>query len=286
MYAIVESFAQLVSAPPDPVVAAGRVGAQKPSTPGDLPAIVISLTIDNQRTTGLGRVSRSGELITRTSTIVEVSATPDTFSSDLRHLRLSPLPLRRNPASAERSFTAGDIQVRNVSDAAHPVSYRLTSRPTERDMFEIDVEQAGISFGLPQTLGDKLEVVHWTITWRDDIEGVAYRGLMNAELWAGNRNDVTTVARKLQDRLASQRPLTRQLGFSMLQGATLLAAEQTLYAPAVGSPFEVWRQALAYRFGFEAEAPAQDSSGGSIRRIDVDIDGGLDDSLEVPRPTS
>jgi hypothetical protein len=286
MYAIVESFAQLVATPPEPVVTASRVGARKPSTPGDLPAMVISLSIDDQRTSGLGRTLRSGELVTRTSAIVEVSVTPDTFSADLRHLRLSPLPLKQNPASIKGAFTAGDVQVTNVSDAAHPVAYRFARQPAEQQEFTIDAAQARLTFGRSQTSGDKLEVVHWTVTWRDDIEGVAYRGLMNVDVWAERLGEVTTASQKLQDRLASQHMLMRQFGFSKLQAAGLVAAEHVLHTPPVGSPFQVWRQSLTYRFAFEVERPAQDSSAGPIRRIDVEIDGNIDESLEILRPTS
>lgn len=89
MYTIVDNFAQLVSTPANPVILASRVGARKPSTPGDLPAMVISLAIDDQRTTRLGRVMRSGERITRASAIIQASAIPDTFSWDLSR---RPLP--------------------------------------------------------------------------------------------------------------------------------------------------------------------------------------------------
>jgi hypothetical protein len=286
MHAIVDNFAQLVATPPDPVVSAGRVGARMPSTPGDMPALVISLTVDDQRTTGLGRVARSGELVTRASAIVSVSVTPDTFSPDLRHLRLSPLPLRKNPASLDRAFGADDVQVTNVSDAAHPVTYLVARQPAGQREFSIDVAQARLTFGQGQTSGDQLEVVHWTVTWRDDIEGAAYRGLLNLHLWGGTLGDVVTASQKLQERLTSQRVLIRQLGFSKLLPAGLLAAEHGLHTPPVGSPFQVWRQQLTYRYAFEIERPAQDSSAGPIRHIDVEIDGGLDESLDVPRPTS
>ena len=49
MYAIVERFAQLLATPPDP------------------PAFVVSLSIDDQPTTGLGRVTRPNEVVTRTT---------------------------------------------------------------------------------------------------------------------------------------------------------------------------------------------------------------------------
>ena len=101
MYAIVDNFAQLVVAPPEPVIAADHVGVRAPTTPGDLPAVVVSLRVGDQRMSGLGRVMRSGEVVTHTTNLVEVTATPDTLSADLGELRLSPLPLRRNPTSMD-----------------------------------------------------------------------------------------------------------------------------------------------------------------------------------------
>src|SRR3954471_23182453 len=61
MSVVVANFAQLVGAAPDPVIGAARVGAAEPSTAGDMPAIVVGLTIDNRRTSGVGRVIRSGD---------------------------------------------------------------------------------------------------------------------------------------------------------------------------------------------------------------------------------
>jgi len=286
MYAIVDHFAQLVATPPDAVVPASRVTAQQPSTSGDMPALAVSVAIADQRTTGLGHVIRSGEVITRTTAVINVAATPDTFSPDLRQLRLQSLPLRRNPQSTGAAFTGDDVQVTNVSDLAQPVQYRFARRPTAPAEFAIDAEQARLTFGGAQVSGHTLEIAHWTVTWRDDIEGAAYRGVITVDVWAGSLTDLTAVSRSVQDRLLTHRALMRQLGFSRLEPAGVLAAEHTLHTPAAGSAFPAWRQPLTYRFAFEFERPAQDSSGGPIRRIDVDMHGAVDDALIIPRPVS
>jgi hypothetical protein len=286
MYAIVDGFAQLVVTPPDPVVAAGHAGGRKPAKISDLPSVVVSVTIDDQRTTGLGRVMRSGEIVTRASAIVDVAASPDTFSNDLRRLRLAPLPLRKNPASVNRRFTGDDVTVTNVTDSSHPVPYRFATQPAAADEFAVDSAQALVTFGAGQKSGDKLEVVHWTVTWRDDVEGAAYRGVVNVDVWGGTFEEATAAARKLQDRVASRPDLLRQAGFSKLHGAGLHAAEAIVETSPGGGSFQAWRQLLAYRFSFEVERPAQDSSAGPIRRIDVDIEGDVEDELHLPRPTS
>jgi hypothetical protein len=69
----------------------------------------------------------------------------------------------------------------NVTDAAHPVAYRFTSHPSQPQEFGIDVPQARLTFGGPQRSGDTLSVAHRTVTWRDDIEGAAYRGVMTLD---------------------------------------------------------------------------------------------------------
>jgi hypothetical protein len=286
MYTIVDHFAQFVAAAPNPVVAASRVAAQKPSTSGDLPALAVSIAIADQRTTGFGHIFRSGELATRTTAVVNVAGTAETFSPDLRQLRLQSLPLRKNPVSSGGAFTGDDVQVTNVTDSSHPVPYRFARRPTARDEFAIDADQGRLAFGAAQIAGHTLEIVHWTVTWRDDIEGAAYRGVMTVEVWAGSLADLTAASRRLQDRLFTHRPLLRQLGFSRLEPAGFLAAEHVLHTPAAGSAFAVWRQPLTYRFAFEVERPAEESSAGPIRRIDVDMHGAIDDALRIPRPVS
>ncbi len=285
MYPIVDAFARLVVTPPDPVVATGHAGGRKPTTANELPAVVVSVTIEDQRTTGLGRVMRSGELVTRTSRVVDVAASPDTFSSDLRRVRVAP-PLTKNPASVNRRFTRDDVAVTNVTDPSRPVPYRFASQPSRVDEFTIDATQALLTFGAGQKSGDKLELVYWTLTWRDDIEGTAYRGVMNVDVWGGTFGEVTAAAKSLEDRVASRPDLLRQAGFSRLQGASLHAAEEVLDTGPAGSSFHAWRQLLAYRFAFELERPAQDSSAGPIRQIDVDIEGDIEDALHIPRPLS
>jgi hypothetical protein len=286
MYSIVDHFAQLVAAAPNPVVVAGSVAAQKPSTSGDMPALAVSVAITDQRTTGLGHVMRSGEFVTRTTAVVNVGGTAAGFSPDLRQLRLQSLPLRKNPVSSEGALTGDDVQVTNVTDSTHPIRYRFARRPTAPDEFAIDPEQARLAFGAAQTAGHSLEIVHWTVTWRDDIEGAAYRGVLTVEVWAEGLADLTATSRRLQDRPFTHRPLLRQLGFSRLEAAGFLAAEHVLHTPVAGSAFAAWRQLLTYRFAFEVERPAEDSRAGPIRRIDVDMHGAVQDAVRIPRPVS
>ena len=62
MYAVIDGFAGLIGAAPDAVLALDRIGARRPATPSDVPAVAISLSIDDLRTSGLGSITRAGDL--------------------------------------------------------------------------------------------------------------------------------------------------------------------------------------------------------------------------------
>jgi hypothetical protein len=282
MYSVIAKFAEVVAAMPDAVLNIASVSSQSPSTNSDMPCIVVSLEIDSLKTTGLGRVIRWGETITKHTGIVPVASTPETFTGDLKELRISPLPLRKNPSSVGEYFNNQDIQVTNVTDAAHPETYRFVVGSKGKNEYEIDEARAAIRFGAPQAAGDRLEVIHWTVTWKDDIKGKTYHGLMTLDVCAGTLNDAANVSRKLQDRLYSGRPLSREKGFSILHPCRLGPTEQVLHTPAEGSSFTVWKQQLAYKFSFEAEDPVELTSGVPIKQIDVDIKGHVQDSLSIP----
>lgn len=284
MYAVVDKLAELLAAAPDPVLAVSRVGARRPSTSSDLPAAIVSLNIDDHKTTGVSSFMRSGETPATISSVIEVRATPQTFSTDLKRLRISELPLRKKPPSTGREFTEEDIQIRNVTIPAEPVMYRMVLEPSKPDEYAVDALEATITFGVSQASGERLEVVHWTTTYSADIRGTTYRGSVNVEVWASSLNEVESTSRKLQDRLSEEAVLMRQFGFLKLQAAGLAPMEHTLHTPAVGSAFPVWKQPLTYRFAFAAEKPSDLSSAGPIRRIDVDIEGHVDDMLSIPRP--
>ena len=268
---VVDKCVEVLASQPDPVLPAANLGAKRPASGADIPAISISLAVDDTRGIGFGRFLRAGDALAQHTAIVDVSATPETFSSDLRSLRIAPLPLKKNPAALQADFTGENVQIRNVTDLGHPLLYRFTPQPTHTAEYRLDVASAQIVFGGAQTAGEKLEVVHWTVTWRDDIVGDRYRGTLLLELWASSPSQIGTLARRLQQRLQSQLALLRQKGFVALRPASLDPAETSLYAPPSGSAFPVWRQRLSYRFVFEAEEGGELSSGVPIERIAVDV---------------
>jgi hypothetical protein len=268
---VVDKCVEVLASQPDPVLPAANLGAKRPASGADIPAISISLAVEDTRGIGFGRFLRSGDALAQHTAIVDVSATPETFSSDLRRLRIAPLPLKKNPAALQADFAGDDVQIRNVTDLGQPLLYRFTPQPTHKEEYRLDVASAQIVFGGAQTTGEKLEVVHWTVTWRDDIVGDRYRGTLFLELWASSLSQIGPLARRLQQRLQTQLTLLRQKGFVALRPASLDPAEASLYEPPSGSAFTVWRQRLSYRFVFEAEEGGELSSGVPIARIDVEV---------------
>jgi hypothetical protein len=274
MTMVVDRLVHVLATFPEPVLPSSAMGTRRPSNGSQVPAVVISLAIDSAKGHGIGRFVRSGNAVVRSSAVIEVQPTPQTFSSDLRTLRIWPLPLKKDPSSVERTFSENDLQITNLTDAAHPIVYRMTDAPAQRDEYRLDVPQALVRFGQAQTLGERLELVHWTVAWRDEIPVYRYHGTATLETWANSDEQVDELGRKLQVRLGSEPELLQQEGFLALAPVRLEPAEHVIHDPPVGSPFAVWRQRAAYRFSFEGEEPVEVSSGVPIKRIDVAVPDG------------
>jgi hypothetical protein len=60
MYQIIDRLVEVLSASPEPVLSAGSLGVKKPSTGNEIPAVVMSLTIEDYKGTGIGRLIRTG----------------------------------------------------------------------------------------------------------------------------------------------------------------------------------------------------------------------------------
>jgi len=283
MNLVIEKLVEVLSSSPEAVLPTNQLGSKRPSGASEVPSIAISLSLETGKFTGIGRVIRSGDGIVETTNVIEVKTPSETFSSDLKSLRLEPLPLKKNPASTEQRFTRADVQVRNVTDPVHPVDYMMADRPTKKTEYRLDVPQAQIVFGLAQTEGERLEVDHWTVTWRDEILGNRYRGSAVLEIWAGSLNQANEISGKLQQKLRSSRGTLRQKGFLQLQPASLEPVENVLHDPPSGSPFPVWKQKLGYRFVFESEQGGELSSGIPIKRIGVDMDEHLVESFSISK---
>ena len=282
MYVVVHKLIEVLSQTPDPVFSAGSLGTKIPWVSSDLPAIVISLVVDDETGNGIGRFIRSGNALASTSTVEAVEASNERFLDNFRRLRLHPLPLRKRPSSTEPQFTEDDVQIVNVTDQNNPVSYQVVEQPAALHEFALDATRAEVRFGQAQQLGDQLSVSHWTVTWRDEIRALRYNGTLTLEVWAGSFEAADTIARRLQDRLRTQPSLLREKGFARLRPASLAPAQNSQHDPLGNAAFSAWRQKLGYVFTFEAEEGGELSSGGIIERIDVDMNDALPESFRVP----
>jgi len=272
MHLVIDRLIEVVTATGGISVPAGNLGPKRPSSGDEIPAVSASLTLETEKSPALGRFVRSGDSPTKSTSVVEVKASLETFSVGLKSLRISPLPLRKNPASARKEFAADDLQIRNVTNPANPAQYLMTENPLRKEEFRVDAARAVVVFGAAQTEGEKLEVTHWTVAWRDEILADRFIGLMALEMWANSFNEVDGITRKLQEALRSNRVLLRAKGFLKLQPFSLGAAERLLLEPPTGSAFPAWRQNLAYKFVFEAEDGGELSAGIPIKQVNVEMD--------------
>lgn len=271
MSLVVDKLVEVLATAPNPVLSSGSMAPRRPASPGDLPAVGISLTVDHTRGVGLGRLVREGHTPARHTGVVRVAAGLDTFDASLTRLRLSPLPIRKSPASIQPDFTKEDVQVSNVTNPTQRQVYRLVDLPASPDEYTVDGEAGMILFGAPQIADDRLEVTHWTLTWRDDIRAERYTGTLSLELWVDGPQEADTLRRKVETRLSESPGLLRDKGFISLQPLGLDAAVTVEIGPLGGSLFDAWRQRMTYRFVFEAEEGGELSSGLPIKRIDVNV---------------
>lgn len=270
MNCVVDVLAGFLAAPPEPVLLAARIGAKRPAASSDLPAVAVSLVLDAARGRGVGRLVREGETLNRQTTTVAAQPGVDGFSQDLRTWWVTPLPLQRGAVSNGLRPAAYDVSVRRITDAAHPVPYRMVERPGRDDEFAVDALRARVVFGAAQRAGEVLEISHWTLVWRDAIRADRFAGTAALDVWASTFAELDDLARRVQRRLADS-SAARERGFLKLSPKRLDTAAEVRFAPAVGSPFAAWVQRLEYSFVFEAEDGGAESAGTRIVRIDADL---------------
>src|SRR5688572_19717838 len=121
MNVVIDKLVEVLSSPPELVLSSNRLGSKRPSGSNDLPAVAISLSLETGNGVGLGRFVRSGDTIVKSTNVIEVKATPESFDSDLKTLRIWPLPLKKDPSSTKKEFTENDVRVKNVTNLASPV---------------------------------------------------------------------------------------------------------------------------------------------------------------------
>ena len=285
MDAVIDSMVRFLSAGPDALLPAARLGDRTPASAADLPAVAMSLDVESVRGTGLRSFRREGHQLVQNTSVVDIQPSPDTFSPDLKTMQVFPVPLRKNPASSGADFSQDDVQIVRVTGANQPVMYAFSMTPVTAQEYGIDPLRSAVFFGASQPKGEKLQVTHWTTDFRQDIRAYFYRGSIVLEVWAGNADDTSAVARKLQTKMASDDPGLRQNGFASVFPSSLGAAENVSYQPGTGGAFAVWRQKVTYQFFFDSEQTAEADAGGAIRKINVHMDRTLDETFSTPAGT-
>ena len=278
----IDRFGQVLASPPDAVLPINSIGVKRPENSSEMPVINIALRVDDDKGLGYSRFVREGNLIVKFTALVPVNSSTKAFQPGLRTLAISPLPLKKNPEAVSKDFNEEDIQIHNITDPNRPVQYRMVENPTEIYEFKLVVPAAQIVFGQAQKDGDQLEIIHYTVTWRDEILGERYNGLLITELWTEDFGEANQICRKLQQKLRVNSELLRQKGYLKLRLATLDLVEHVLHTPPVGSSFLAFKQRLEYRFCFEAQDGGELSSGGIIKRVDVDVDDYLKETFSIP----
>jgi hypothetical protein len=277
---IVDRFAAALSSFPSAAVSLDRIGSAEPNSSGQLPRLVLSVQIADRRGTGLARFSRAGDILVQQRTIVDVAASQDTFSADLRTLKLAPLPLKKNPSAPPGAFGPADVAVSDVSGAS-PVAYSLVASPTRTTEFSLDPVRATLTFGTRQPAGHKLDVSHWTVQWRDDITVTRVRGRLCLDLWANDAIQLDGIARQVTDSVFNGADVFRQSSFPRLSLMQLDSIVNVLQQPPAGTAFAVWKQRIDCEFVFEHEPTGEASQGIPIKQINVEPQGFVRETLTI-----
>ena len=132
MYHVIDRLVEALTSGSDPLLSADRLGPKKPTASVEIPAVVFSLQLDQAKGAGLGRFVRAGDTIVQSTSIIQVAPSVDTFSENLKTLRISPLPLKRNPSATTTKFGAGDISIKNVTQLDNHFIERLAGAKCSR----------------------------------------------------------------------------------------------------------------------------------------------------------
>jgi hypothetical protein len=273
---ITQSLAALLAATPDPVLPVARVAGLRPSLAADLPSLAVGVAIAEASAGSPPRFIREGDQLVRQRRQLVVQPAADGFSADLRTLEL-PVPVRRAPPL---SAAEGDVAIANLTSGT-AVVYSAVNQPGSAAEFRLDFARARVVFGAAQQAGDRLEVSHWTVSFREPLRAELLRGTLRLELWTSSATQATALLARLQDRCAAA--TTRTYGFIKLDAQTVEPAESLQQSSGVGGAFSAWRQRLEYAFAHEYVGGGEDSGGAAIRRIDVTMDDVLPDRLTIGR---
>jgi hypothetical protein len=279
---LIERLVQVLSGAPQPSSSIKTLGLRTPVSRADIPAITISATFDHPKGRGLGSFIRAGNSIVQNRILINFNEPTSTGATNLKSIRIWPLPLRKNPNSNQSGFTEQDIQIKNITDPSRTTEYHLIDRPVDSNEFAINSSTGEVTFGKSQNANDRLEIVYWTVTWRDDITAERFSGTMGLEIWAADASEADTLFKWLDSKVSKNGMDLRQKGFMVFLPRQLEPSQSLQHQPAFGAAFPVWKQKVGYHFVFEGEEGGEISSGAPIGRVDVKMDDNFVETFSVP----
>ncbi|BBH71877.1 hypothetical protein ACTI_85620 [Actinoplanes sp. OR16] len=157
MNRIVERLGQVLAAQPEPALSASRVGARQPATGGDLPALVVSVQVDDVRGVGLGRAGRFNGVLTVEAWSITAAELAGVVGRALAKLRAPSEVLRRNgflrltpaglaaavPFRWEPASGAATVVYRQALEFRFAAEFEEDAEVTEGRIDRIDVTMSG-----------------------------------------------------------------------------------------------------------------------------------------------
>jgi len=254
--------------------APAQVGAAEPGAANELPALVLSLEETARARPGIGERSQlitNGVLPWAAQIDLANPFLPDDTSFSLvdnsrLHLILPYGGLVKQDGSdpGAAPLDPGDITV-SVAGAARTV---VAANPGANEVVA-DGASGTLTFGAPLPPAGMVSATFFLGQWEQRLERIS--GTLRLDVCAGAGADALSLSDAALDALlvpAAQSQVQRLLALTPIGVSSIGAAEQ---------PLNLRRRTLRLTFGFEREVNRPDSSGGIIRRVEVDsalLDGG------------
>ncbi len=106
---------------------------------------------------------------------------------------------------------------------------------------------------------------------REDFVGLLLSGTVGFEAWANRADATVQISRAVEAKLGAAEPALRERGFALLRPSVLEPADAVAREGGAGAPFRAWRQHLACAFVFEWIEGGEETGGGLIERVEVDL---------------
>jgi hypothetical protein len=247
------------------VPAPALMGPAEPNVPGDLPAVVLSLGETARVGSGLGAVTRvrddqALQVVNVTDLASPFLADDPTFSlwnAAQRTLTLHHGGLVRNDLSPG-PLRSVDIRIRINGGAPRT----LVAGPPGPAQYSVNPVEGQVVFGFTPPAGADIEATYYLGLWTQQI--VRIKGTLTIDVVATAVNQVNQLSTAIIDHLlapARRAEIVRLLAINVVRVGSVARPEQ-----GTGGR----RRTLAFTFDYEQEINEAPSSGGVIRRVQID----------------